>query len=179
MEPLVQRLVRHLGTQPHLGPGVFVAPGARVIGDVHLGAASSVWFNAVVRGDINRIEVGDCTNIQDNAVLHVADPHPCLVGHRVTIGHCARVHACTVGDEVLMGMGATILDGAVIGAHSIIGANALVPQGMQVPPGSLVLGVPGRGVRPLSESEQAGIRVWADRYAELADYYLRHPGLAV
>ena len=131
-----------------IGQNVYIARGAVVVGDVTIGDHSSVWYNAVLRGDINRIVVGHHTNIQDNAVLHLADDYPCVVGDYVTVGHSAIVHACTVGDEVLIGMGATILDGAVIGEQSLIGANALVTQSSQIPSGSLVLGSPARVVRP-------------------------------
>ena len=135
-----KQLDRFLLKQPKLGKGVYLARGAAVLGDVTLGDYSSVWYNAVLRGDINRIVVGHHSNIQDNAVLHLADDFPCLVGNYVTIGHSAVVHACKVGDETLVGMGAVILDGAVIGRQCLIGARALVTQGAKIPAGSLVLG---------------------------------------
>jgi len=121
MHPLGTQFARFLGKQPKLGKEVYVARGAVVLGSVTLGAHASVWYGAVLRGDINRIVVGHRTNIQDNAVLHVSDGDPCIVGNRVTVGHSANVHGCKVGDEVLVGMGAVILDGAVIGAQSLIG----------------------------------------------------------
>jgi len=124
---LYDQLEAHLRKQPVLGVGVYIASTAVVLGDVTLGDHASVWFGAVLRGDIHRISVGAYSNIQDNAVLHLADDFPCVIGEWVTVGHSAVVHACVVGDECLVGMGATILDGAVIGAQSIIGANALVP----------------------------------------------------
>ena len=139
-----------------------------------LGAHASVWYNAVLRGDINRIVVGHHSNIQDNAVLHLADDFPCLVGNWVTVGHGAIVHACTVDDETLVGMGAVILDGAVIGKQSLIGARALVTQGMKIPPGSLVLGAPAKVVRKLSKEERAGLKWWAQKYVDNGDYCLRH-----
>src|SRR5882724_13482806 len=126
MHPVENQLDKFLRQQPRLGQGVYIARGAVVVGDVTLGDFSSVWFNAVLRGDINRIVVGHHTNIQDNAVLHLADELPCVLGNWVTVGHSAIVHACTVGDECLVGMGSVILDGAVIGKQSIIGAKALV-----------------------------------------------------
>src|ERR1041384_581276 len=174
MHSLEQQLETFLGRNPVLGKGAYIASGAAVLGDVRLGDYTSVWYHAVLRGDINRIFVGHHTNIQDNAVLHLADELPCLVGDYVTVGHSAIVHACTVNDEVLVGMGSTILDGAVIGAQSIIGARALVTQGMQVPAGSLVLGVPGRVVRALEAQERAGIKVLAEKYVRLAAYCLEH-----
>lgn len=172
VETLQQRLERFAGRQPRLGQRVYLARGAVVVGDVELGDYASVWHNAVLRGDLNRIVVGHHSNIQDNAVLHLADDWPCLVGNWVTVGHAAIVHACAVGDEVLVGMGATILDGAVIGSQSIIGANALVSQGFEVPPGSLVLGLPARVVRPLTLAERGRIRLWAEKYVATAGYWL-------
>src|SRR5208283_5859760 len=123
MKQIMRQLDTFLRKQPKLGKGVYIAKTAIVLGDVTIGAHSSVWYGAVVRGDINRIVVGHHTNIQDNAVLHLADEYPCLVGNYVTVGHSAVVHACTVGDEVLVGMGAIILDGAVIGEQCLIGAK--------------------------------------------------------
>ena len=171
---LSARLDRFLRRQPRLGEGVFIARGAVVVGDVELGDFSSVWYNAVLRGDINRIVVGHHTNIQDNAVLHLADDHPCLVGSWVTVGHAAVVHACTLGDEVLVGMGAVILDGAEVGPQSIVGANALVTQHARIPPGSLVLGSPAKVVRALSADERIRIRGWAEKYVANAAYCLTH-----
>src|SRR5450759_2587567 len=135
MGKLEKQLDTFLRQKPKLSKGVYLAKTAVVFGDVTLGAHSSVWYGAVLRGDINRIVVGHHTNIQDNAVLHLADDFPCILGNWVTVGHSAIVHACTVGDETLVGMGAVILDGAVIGKQSIIGARALVTQGMKIPPG--------------------------------------------
>ncbi len=168
-----QQLTRFLGRVPSLGRQVFIARGAVVIGDVTLGDSSSVWFNAVLRGDINRIVVGHHTNIQDNAVLHLADDYGCIVGDFVTIGHAAIVHACTVHNEVLVGMGSTILDGAEIGEQCIIGAKALVPEKAKIPPGSLVLGVPARIVRALSPEERSGIRSLSEKYVAAAAFYLK------
>jgi carbonic anhydrase/acetyltransferase-like protein (isoleucine patch superfamily) len=166
------RIAKHLGSTPRIHPSAFVAKGAVVIGDVTLEEHASVWYCAVLRGDINRIVIGPGSNVQDGAVVHLADDYGALIGARVTIGHKAVVHACTVGDEVLVGMGAIILDGAEIGPRCIIGAGALVTGGRKIPEGSLVLGSPGRVVRALSAAEQAGIRVWAERYVELSRVYL-------
>lgn len=137
-----------------------------------MGEEASVWFHAAVRGDINRIVIGPRSNVQDGAVLHVADEYHCELGELVTVGHKAIVHACTVEDEVLIGMGAIIMDGARIGARSIIGAGAIITGGKQIPPGSLVLGSPGKVVRSLSLEEQAGIKVWAERYVTVSRAYL-------
>ena len=174
MDDLIVRLERHLRRQPRLGNGVYLAKTAVVLGDVDLGDHSSIWYGAVLRGDINRIEVGHHSNVQDNAVLHLADDHPCILGAWVTVGHSANVHACTIGDECLVGMGATVLDGAVIGAQSLVGANALVTPGMVVPPGSLVLGSPAKVVRALDPGERAGLRHWAAKYVANAAYCLKH-----
>jgi carbonic anhydrase/acetyltransferase-like protein (isoleucine patch superfamily) len=174
MEKLHKQLETFLRKKPVLGKGVYIAQGAVVLGDVTLGDGSSIWYNAVLRGDINRIAVGRRSNVQDNSVLHLSDDLPCLVGDYVSIGHGAIVHACTVGDEVLVGMGATILDGAVIGAQSIIGARALVTQGARIPSGSLVLGAPGRVTRDLTAEERANLRALAEKYAAYAAYCLEH-----
>src|SRR6478736_5437613 len=174
MGKLEKQLDTFLRRQPRLGKNVYIAKGAHVLGDVKLGAHSSVWFGAVLRGDINRIVVGHHSNIQDNAVLHLADDYACILGNYVTVGHSAIVHACRVGDEVLIGMGAVILDGAVIGRQSLIGAKALVKQGMRIPPGSLVLGAPAKVVRKLTPEERAGLKHWATKYVVNGAYCLKH-----
>ncbi len=174
MKQTEKQLDKFLRKKPKLGQDVYLAKTAVVIGDVTLGAHSSVWYGAVLRGDINRIVVGHHTNIQDNAVLHLADDFPCLVGNWVTIGHSAIVHACKVGDEVLVGMGAVILDGAVIGKQSLIGAKAIVTQGMKVPPNSLVLGAPAKVVRKLTRKERAGLKWLAEHYVDNGAYCLKH-----
>jgi carbonic anhydrase/acetyltransferase-like protein (isoleucine patch superfamily) len=161
-----------LQRRPHLGTGVFIAPSADVLGDVTLGDDSSVWYQAVLRGDINRILVGPRSNIQDGAVVHLADDFPAVIGELVTIGHKAIVHACTIHDEVLVGMGAIILDGAEIGARSIIGAGTLVTGGTKIPPGSLVVGSPGRVRRTLSLDEQSKVKTWAEKYVAVSRHYL-------
>jgi carbonic anhydrase/acetyltransferase-like protein (isoleucine patch superfamily) len=174
MSELEKQLETFLRASPRLGQDVYIARGAAVLGDVTLGEHSSVWYNAVLRGDINRIVVGHHTNIQDNSVVHLADEFPCLVGAYVTVGHAAILHACTIGDEVLVGMGSTILDGVVIGNQSIIGAQALITQNTQIPPGSLVLGAPAKIVRALTQEERAGLKGLAEKYVHIAAYCLRH-----
>jgi gamma-carbonic anhydrase len=176
MSELEDQLNTFVRRQPNIGQGVYIAPGAVVLGDVTLGDYSSVWYNAVLRGDINHIEVGHHSNIQDNCVLHLADEYPCVIGNYVTVGHGAIVHACTVGNEVLVGMGAIILDGAVIGDQTIIGAGALVTQGQGVPAGSMVLGSPATVVRSLNAEERGRLKGFADKYVEVAAYYLRRRG---
>jgi carbonic anhydrase/acetyltransferase-like protein (isoleucine patch superfamily) len=163
-----ERLARHLGKTPDISRAIFVASNATINGDVVLGPESSVFYGAVLRGDIQEIRVGEGTNIQDNAIVHLADEYAALIGAWCTIGHAAIIHACTIGDECLIGMGATVLDGAQIGARSIIGANALVPQRFACPPGSMVYGSPAKLVRPLTDVEQAGLRPWAEKYVEVA-----------
>jgi len=171
---LERQLETFLTKGPSLGKEVYIAKGAQVVGDVTLGDHTSVWYNAVLRGDINRIVVGHSTNIQDNAVLHLADDFPCILGNYVTVGHSAIVHACIIGDEVLVGMGATILDGAEIGEQSLIGARALVTQGTKVPPGSLVLGSPARVTRALTAEERVNMKGLAEKYVRNAAYCLAH-----
>ena len=172
--PVREQLDTFLRRKPVLGEGVFLAQGAVVLGDVTLGDHSSVWCNAVLRADINRIVVGHHTNIQDNAVLHLADDLPCILGDYVTVGHGAILHACTIGDEVLVGMRSAVLDGAVIGAQSLVGAGALVTAGTQIPPGSLVLGSPAKVVRELSPPERTKLRALAEKYVQVAAYYLEN-----
>ena len=169
-----ERLQLHLGKSPDIARAAWIAPNATVIGDVMLGAQTSVFYGAVLRGDIARIVVGEGTNLQDNVVVHLADDGDAVIGAWCTVGHRAIVHACTVEDECLIGMGATLLDGARIGARSLVGANALVPEGFTCPPGSLVFGVPARVVRPLSADEQAGLRRWAEKYVEVAKAHAAH-----
>jgi carbonic anhydrase/acetyltransferase-like protein (isoleucine patch superfamily) len=174
MNNLEQQFATFLRRKPTLGKNVFIAKGAMVLGDVTVGDHSSIWYNSVARGDINRIVIGHHTNIQDNSVLHLADDFPCLVGNYVTVGHGAILHACTVGDEVLVGMGATILDGAVVGGQTLVGARALVTPGTKIPPGSLVLGAPARVARQLTTEERTGLKGWAEKYVRYAAYCLAH-----
>lgn len=155
-----------------IAPDAFIAPGAVVVGDVKVGARSSVWFNTVVRGDSERIEIGAETNVQDNSVVHVDEGMPAIVGDRVTVGHRAIVHGCVVEDDVLIGMGAVVLSGARIGAGSLVGAAALVKEGQVIPPGSLVLGSPARVIGEVRDAHREAIRAGADHYAVLARTYL-------
>lgn len=158
--------------KPSVAAGVFIAPGAVVLGAVGLGAQSSVWYGSVLRGDINRIIVGPQSNVQDGSVLHVSDDFACVLGERVSVGHRAVVHACTVGDEVLVGMGAIIMDGAQVGPRSIVAAGSLVTKGMIIPEGSLVVGSPARVVRALTPEERAANATLALKYVEIARRYL-------
>ncbi len=161
------------GVVPRLGSGVFVASGAHLIGDVEAGPEASFWFNVVARGDVHHIRVGARTNIQDNSVLHVTEGKaPCLIGSDVTVGHGAIVHACTVEDLCLIGMGAIILDQAVIRTGSIVGAGALVTQGKEFPPHSLIVGSPAKAVRTLTDREVEGLYASARHYVETARHYM-------
>jgi carbonic anhydrase/acetyltransferase-like protein (isoleucine patch superfamily) len=147
---------------------VFVAEGARLVGDVQIGDGSSVWFNAVLRGDLHPVIIGHHTNIQDNAVCHVGYDEPCIVGNYVTAGHGVILHGCTIRDEVLIGMGAVIMDRVVVGEQSIIGASTLLTEDMVVAPGSLVYGAPAKVVSTLGPKERAQLRRYAEEYCEFA-----------
>jgi len=162
--------------RPVIHPEALVVDSAVVIGDVEIGASSSIWFHAVVRGDIEPIRIGSRTNIQDNATIHVVGGrHPTWIGDGVTIGHNAVVHGCTLGAGVLVGMGAIVLDGAIVEDESLIGAGAVVTPGTRVPSRSLVLGNPGRRIRSLDPGEVARLADAAARYVELLGAY-RTPG---
>ncbi|KAA6223471.1 gamma carbonic anhydrase family protein [Streptomyces albofaciens JCM 4342] len=156
------------GKEPDVDPGAFVAPTSVVVGEVALAAGASVWYHAVLRADCGPIVLGADSNVQDNCTVHVDPGFPVTVGERVSVGHNAVLHGCTVEDDVLIGMGATVLNGAHIGAGSLVAAQALVPQGMRVPPGALVAGVPAKVRRELTEEERDGIRLNATMYVELA-----------
>ncbi|WP_418955826.1 gamma carbonic anhydrase family protein [Streptomyces tritici] len=156
------------GKEPRIDPAAFAAPTSVVIGDVTMAAGANVWYHAVLRADCGPIVLGADSNIQDNCTVHVDPGFPVTIGERVTVGHNATVHGCTIEDDVLVGMGATVLNGAHIGAGSLIAAQALVPQGMVVPPGSLVAGVPAKVRRELTDEERAGIKLNAEMYLHLA-----------
>lgn len=172
-EALSRELSRNLARGPSMHATAFVHSKSVVVGNVVLQARSSVWPCAVLRGDIAPIEVGEGSNVQDGAVVHVADGMPATIGAWVTVGHLAVLHACTVEDECLIGMHATVLDGAVIGRRSIVGAGALVTKDTVVPPGSLVLGAPAKVVRALSAEEQESLRGWAEKYVKVAAQHRR------
>lgn len=158
------RLKKFLDQQPQIDDSAYVASGAVVLGAVTLKKNTSVWHNSVLRADINRIHVGEGSNIQDGTIVHLADDYGVHIGRYVTIGHAAMIHACEIGDECLIGMQATILDGAEIGAQSIVGAGALVTKGTKIPEGSLVLGSPAKVVRELSPEERSGLKAMAEKY---------------
>ena len=156
------------GRVPQVGAAAFVADNATLAGDVTLAEESSVWYGAVLRADTGRIAIGENSNVQDNAVLHTGPGLDVTVGRGTSVGHGAVVHGCTVGDGCLIGMHATILNGAVIGDGCLIAAGALVPENMQVPAGSLVIGIPGKVVRPVSAAQAAAIKANEEEYLELA-----------
>lgn len=162
------RLERFLSKNPVLGADTFVASNAIIVGDVRIGDHASVWYGSVLRADINYIEIGRCSNIQDGVIGHLSDKKPLIVGDYVTVGHGAIIHACTIEDECLIGMNSTIMDGAVIGKQSTIAAGAVVPTGMIVPPGSLFAGVPGKLKRTLNEEERKRLKKWAEKYIDVA-----------
>jgi len=151
-----------------IDPSVFIAPGAVVLGDVSIGEDASVWYNAVVRGDMAPVTIGSRTNIQDLAVLHVAVDMPCTVGSRVGVGHRAILHGCTVEDDCLVGMGAMLLNRVKLGAGSVVGAGAVITENTEIPPGSLVLGVPGKVVREVDEDLRFRSGETVRHYLELA-----------
>jgi carbonic anhydrase/acetyltransferase-like protein (isoleucine patch superfamily) len=162
------------GITPSVASSAFVDASAQVIGDVHLGEESSVWMNAVIRGDVNHIRIGRRTNIQDGTVVHVMrEPsHPTSLGDDITVGHGAIVHGCTVEDRCLIGMGAILLNGAHVGHGSIVAAGTLLPEGCVIPPRSLVMGSPGRVRRPVTDEEYAFIRESAESYVRYRLDYL-------
>ncbi len=157
-------LIGYEGITPHVHPSVFVAPGAMIIGDVTIGEASSIWFNSVLRGDLEPIRIGCRTNIQDGAVIHMDKEIPCLIGDDVTIGHGAILHSCTIGNEALIGMGAILLTGSVIGERAVIAAGTLVREGQEIPPGSIAMGVPAEVRREVTDTELERVRRGKEDY---------------
>ncbi len=162
------RLAKFLSKTPETRLAAFVANSASLTGDVRLGKDSSVFYHAVLRGDIESIHIGEGTNVQDGAIVHLADDLPAKVGAFCTIGHAAIVHACTIGDLCLVGMRAVILDGAEIGDECLIGAGALVTGRTKIPPRSLVIGSPAKVVRQLTDAELRSLRDSADKYIAVA-----------
>ena len=164
---------RYLDRVPRVGRDVLVAPGAVLAGEVELGDDVSIWYAAVLRGDLAPVTIGAGSNVQDGAVLHVGDKSPCAVGRDVVVGHRAILHGCRVEDGCLIGMQATVLDDAVIGQGSVVGACALVTQRTVIPPRSLVLGAPAKVVRTLTEEDEAFHRALAAKYVRLKENYRR------
>lgn len=172
--PVMIRAYR--GKVPNIAASAYVDPSAQVIGDVVLGDRASIWPNVTARGDVNSIRIGDETNIQDNSVLHCdAGLFPLNIGCRVTVGHLAMIHGCTIEDDCLIGIGAVVLNGAKIGKGSVVAAGAVVPEGAEVPPYSMVMGVPAKVKRPLTDAERKRFRENAMHYVEAARIYRDEP----
>ena len=163
---------------PTLATGAWAAPSADLIGDVRLGERASVWFGAVVRADNTPIIIGADSNLQDGAIGHSDPGFPLIVGARVTVGHQAILHGCTIADDVLVGMGAKILNGASIAADCLVGAGALVTEGKSFEPGMLIVGVPARAIRPLTDAEKQALRISATHYSDKAARYAAGLSLA-
>lgn len=160
------------GIHPKIHPTVFIVESAIIIGDVEIGGYSSVWFNAVIRGDVHYIRIGSRTNVQDLCMLHVTkDTHPLILGNEITVGHSVTLHGCTIKDRCLIGMGAVILDGAVVSEDCIIGAGALVTESSVIPPGTLAFGSPAKPKRDLTDAEKARIKQSAQNYIDYARTY--------
>lgn len=170
-------IIPYESKRPRLHDTVYVAEGARIIGDVEIGADSSVWFNTVLRGDVHWIKIGSETNIQDGSVLHVTEnQNPLLIGNRVTIGHMVMLHGCTIEDLALIGIGSIVLDGAVIGHEAFIGAGSLVTPKVKIPPRTLCMGRPCKPVRDLRDDELKGLVESAKHYVDHARVYRQAQG---
>lgn len=167
-------LIRYKGKQPQVGERVFLAEGACLVGDVSIGDDSSVFYNAVLRGDLAEIKIGKRTNIQDNVCIHVSTGVGVSIGDEVTVGHGAVLHGCTIEDNVLVGMGAVIMDGALVMKNCIIGAGALVTAGKNFPEGSLVMGSPAQIVRPLTTDEIKKVKTGVEHYLDAKDELLKN-----
>ncbi len=165
-------ILAYEGKTPILGKDVFIAAGVRLIGDLVLGDRANIWFNSVIRADVHYIRIGEDTNIQDNSIIHVTtDKYPTIIGNQVTVGHSATLHACIISDLCLIGMGATLLDGCVIGCKSMVAAGSLVPPGREYPEESLILGNPATVKRKLTRGEIDFLSLSAERYVKLAAKY--------
>ena len=164
-------MLPYCGIVPRIHPSAFVAPGADVIGRVRLAKDASVWFGCVLRGDVNRIDIGEATNIQDGSILHVDDDHPCLIRARVHVGHHANLHGCVVEPGAMIGIGAIVLSGARVGTGAIVGAGSIVLEGTHIPPRTLAVGAPARVVRKVTARDLGYIRGWVAKYVQLARAY--------
>lgn len=159
------------GKVPKVAASAYIDPSAQVIGDITIGERSSIWPNVSARGDVSSITIGDESNVQDNSVLHCDEGFPLIIGDRVTVGHMAMLHGCTIEEDSLIGIGAIVLNGAKIGKGSVIAASALIPEGMQIPPYSMVMGVPGKVRREITEDERERFKLNCKHYVELAGQY--------
>ncbi len=172
------KILPYRGKFPVIDESVFIADGAVVIGDVVIGKDSNIWFNAVIRGDVNYIRIGERTNIQDGCILHVTtEKYPLIIGNDVTVGHGAILHGAVIHDKCLIGMGAIVLDGAEVKPYSLVAAGSLVKQGFVVPEGTLVAGVPAKVVRELTEDERKALEESAIHYVELSKEYKNLKGV--
>lgn len=156
---------------PTIHPSAYIAPSADVVGRVSLAKDSSIWFGSVLRGDVNRIEIGEATNIQDGSILHVDDDNPCLIRHHVHVGHHANLHGCVVETGAMIGIGAIVLSGAHIGAGAIVGAGSVVLEGTRIPPRMLAVGAPARVVRKVTPKDLMYVKMWIAKYVRLAREY--------
>ncbi len=165
-------IVTYKGITPKIDPTVFLADGVHIIGDVEIGKDSSIWYNTVIRGDVNYIRIGERTNIQDNTVVHVTNKKfPTSIGSNVTIGHSAVIHACTINDYSLIGMGAVVLDDATVGPFALIAAGAVVTMGMVIPEGTLAAGIPAKVIRALTDDERKFLIQSAQNYIDYVATY--------
>ena len=165
-------MILSFGTHtPSIHRTAYVAPDADVIGRVTLAKDSSVWFGCVLRGDVNRISIGEATNIQDGSILHVDDDHPCLIADHVHVGHHVNLHGCRIERGAMIGIGAIVLSGAHVGREAIVGAGSVVLEGTRIPPRMLAVGVPAKVVRPITARDAAYIRKWVTKYVRLAQAY--------
>jgi carbonic anhydrase/acetyltransferase-like protein (isoleucine patch superfamily) len=164
-----EKIFPYLNKFPKIKPDVFLASGVKIIGDVEIGEGTSIWYNSVIRGDINYIRIGSLTNIQDNCVLHITGKNPLIIGNKVTVGHSAILHGATIMDLTLIGMGGIVLEGSVIEEKSIVAAGAVVKPGFIVPSGKLAAGVPAKIVRDLTDEELNEFENSSGRYKEYAD----------
>lgn len=170
-------LHEYKGKWPKLGERVYIAEGAHIVGDVEIGDHSSIWYNCVVRGDVHYVRIGNHTNIQDGSIGHVMkDQYPLILEDYITVGHGVMLHGCNIESHCLIGMRAIILNDVTVGAHSIVGAGALITEGTVIPPRSLVMGLPARVTRELSDEEVAGIDEYAKRYYGYKETYLKMDG---
>jgi len=170
---MIRKYLKH---SPSVHPSAFIAPGADVIGRVHLAKDSSVWFGCVLRGDVNRIEIGQGTNVQDGSIVHVDDDHPCILADQVHVGHHVNLHGCKVDRGAMIGIGAIVLSGAHVGAGAIVGAGSVVLEGTKIPPRMLAVGIPAKVVRPVTAKDSGYVRWWVKKYVKLARNYKKTEG---
>ncbi len=167
-------IITYKGITPKIHPSVFLCEGVKIIGDVEIGENSSVWYNSVIRGDVNYVRIGEGTNIQDMSMLHVTiKKHPLIIGNNITVAHSVTLHGCTVKDNSMIGIGAICLDGSIIESHSLVAAGSLVREGFVVPEGTLVAGVPAKIIKELKPEEIENLTGIAKRYTGYVDEYRR------